>query len=111
MAEVETAARTGLPIVSVLLNNSTLAWIKHTAHARYPGEMVSQTFLDVNYAAAAQGLGAETARVDKPERFDQAFRAALADTSSRPWVIEAVSDAIETPVLPARLPSPTRGGY
>jgi acetolactate synthase I/II/III large subunit len=111
MAEVETAARTKLPLVCVLLNNSTLAWIKHSAHGRYPGEMVSETFLDVNYACAAQAMGAEVARVDNLDAFDDALRTALADTRPVPWVIETVSDAIETPVIPARVVSTLKGGY
>lgn len=111
MAEVETAARTQAAVVCVLLNNSTLGWIKHSAHTRYPGEMVSQTFLDVNYSMAAQALGARVARVDSLEAFDEAFQTALADTSPTPWVIEAVSDSIETPVLQARVVSTLKGGY
>ncbi|MDE3076998.1 MAG: thiamine pyrophosphate-binding protein, partial [Chloroflexota bacterium] len=111
MADVETAARVKLPIVSVILNNSTLAWIKHSAASRYPGEMVSEDFLPVDYAAGAQGLGAATSRVDAPEAFDRAFGQALADAAPRPWVIEAKSCAVETPVLPAHVPIPAIGGY
>src|SRR5258707_11866331 len=33
LAEVETALRRRLPIVSVILNNSTLGWIRHSAAA------------------------------------------------------------------------------
>jgi acetolactate synthase-1/2/3 large subunit len=111
MAEVETATRLHLPIVAVLLNNSVLAWIKHSAQGRYPGEMVSEDFLDVNYADAARGMGAEVARVDTLDAFDEAFHSALADSANRPWVIETRSDQIETPVLAARVVSATRGGY
>ena len=63
MADVETSVRRKLPIVAVVLNNSTLAWIKHSAANRYPGGMVSEGFEDVSYADAAKALGAQAASV------------------------------------------------
>ncbi|MBU6424545.1 MAG: thiamine pyrophosphate-binding protein, partial [Chloroflexi bacterium] len=109
MTDVETAARLKLPVVSVILNNSTLAWIKHSAENRYPGAMVSEDFLDVSFADAARGLGAAAVSVSTLEGFRTAFRAALDDTAERPHVIEARSCAVETPVL-ASAPSAV-GGY
>ncbi|HLJ61129.1 MAG TPA: thiamine pyrophosphate-binding protein [bacterium] len=110
MAEVEPAARMGLPIVSVVLNNSSLGWIKHVAASRFAQEMVSEGFLDVKFADAAGALGATAERVDALDRFEAAFRAAVRDETSRPWVIEARSCDVETPVL--QPPAGTaRGGY
>jgi acetolactate synthase-1/2/3 large subunit len=112
MADVETATRVGLPILTLLLNNSTLGWIKHTAAGRYPGEMVSEDFAPgVNYAEGAHGLGAEVARVDNMQDFEAALRSALSDRTPRPWLIEACSCDIETPVLQAHAPARTVGGY
>jgi acetolactate synthase-1/2/3 large subunit len=112
MADVETATRVGLPILTVLLNNGTLGWIKHTAAARYPGEMVSEDFApDINYAEGAHGLGAEVARVDTMQDFEAALHTALSDRTRRPWLIEARSCDVETPVLQARAPARTVGGY
>jgi acetolactate synthase I/II/III large subunit len=108
MAEVETAARLRLPIVSVVLNNSTLGWIKHSAANRYP-EMVSEDFIDVSYGEAARALGATVDHVTAADAFEKAFRAALADTTDQPRVIEVRSCAIETPVLQAHVPM--KGGY
>ena len=98
MAEVEPAARLALPIVAVVLNNSSLAWIDHVAAGRFPEARVSDRFLDVDFAAAARALGATVERVDTLDRFEAAFRAAAADSTSRPWVIEAVTCDAETPV-------------
>lgn len=109
MADVETAVRIGLPIVSVILNNSTLAWIKHSAANRYPGGMVSEDFIDVSFAGAARALGASAASVTTLDEFRRAFREALDDASDRPRVIEARSCGVETPVL-ANAPS-AAGGY
>ncbi len=99
MAEVEPAVRLGLPIVAVVLNNRSLAWINHVAAARFPGERVADRFLDANFANAAGALGAVAERVDTLDRFEAAFRAASTDSASRPWVIEAITCDAETPVL------------
>ncbi|HZP95086.1 MAG TPA: thiamine pyrophosphate-binding protein [Candidatus Limnocylindria bacterium] len=109
MADVETAVRIGLPIIAIVINNSTLAWIKHSAANRYPAGMVSEDFVDVSYADAARALGATAASVDTLDAFKRAFVAALADGGDRPWVIEARTCDIETPVL-ANAPTAV-GGY
>jgi acetolactate synthase I/II/III large subunit len=112
MAEVETAARTGLATVSVILNNSTLGWIRHTRAARYPGDMVSQDFLDVSYADAAAAMGAAAESADDISKFRHLFAAALADRSGKPWVIEVTSCATESPVQKGAAPaSSIQGGY
>jgi acetolactate synthase-1/2/3 large subunit len=111
MADVETAVRRELPIVVVILNNSTLAWIKHSAENRYDGEMVSQGFGEVSYADAAGALGAKVDSVNDLEQLEVALTKALYDDSRVPWVIEARTCDIETPVLPSRVISAVKGGY
>ena len=111
MADVETAVRRKLPIVAVVLNNSSLAWIKHSAATRYPGEMVSEGFEDVCYADAAKALGAQVTSVNDLHQFEVAMKTALSDETAGPWVIEARTCDIETPVLPSRVKSETKGGY
>jgi acetolactate synthase-1/2/3 large subunit len=111
MADVETAVRRRLPLVAVVLNNSSLAWIKHSAQTRYPGENVSEGFEDVSYADAAQALGAKVTAVNDLHQFEVAMKTALSDDSSGPWVIEARSCDIETPVLPSRVKTDIKGGY
>lgn len=112
MADVETAARVGLPIVSVILNNSSLGWIKHSAEKRYPDEMVSENFINVRYSEAARALGATAEWVNTLDQFESAFKTALNDTTPRPWVIEARSCDIESPVVDfAPRSAATKGGY
>jgi acetolactate synthase-1/2/3 large subunit len=111
LAEVETALRRRLPIVSVILNNSTLGWIRHSAAARYPGAMVSQDFEQVSYAQAGQGLGANVASASDLDQLELALKTAISDQSGVPWVIEATTCQIETPVLPSRVSTSTKGGY
>jgi len=105
LGEVETATRLGLPIISVILNNSTLAWIKHHAGSRFPGEKMVPDFAEVDYAESARGLGAVVRRVESLDAFEAAFAEAIADEPTRPWVIETRSSDLETPVLPSS------GGY
>jgi acetolactate synthase-1/2/3 large subunit len=99
MGEVETAARMRLPVVAVILNNSSLAWTKQHASDRFPGRIVSQDFIDVRYSDAARALGAEAAYVDSLDELAEVFGKAVADESGRPWVIEVKSCGIESPVL------------
>jgi acetolactate synthase-1/2/3 large subunit len=116
MAEIETAARRGLPIIAIVLNNNSLGWIKHSAATRFPDGIVSENFIEVSYADAAAALGAQATRVDTLDGFEAALATAIADDRRIPWVIEARSCDIETPVLPSRPPrapsddAPT-GGY
>ncbi len=116
LTEIETATRRGLPLICVVLNNSTLGWIKHSAATRYPDAMVSQDFIDVSYSNAAKAMGAQVAFVDDLHQFDVALKSAFADETRRPWVIEARTCEIETPVLPSRALPPAeasagKGGY
>lgn len=106
LAETETAARHGLPIIAVVLNNSTLGWIRHTADDRYPGEMVSQDFIDVRYGAAASALGAVGTYVTSLDGLGEALDGAADQTA--PCVIEVRSCDTETPVISI---ASTGGGY
>lgn len=108
MADVESATRIGVPIIAVVLNNSTLGWIKHSAANRYPKEMVSEDFSEVRFADAAAAMGASAASVNDLDAFREAFRDALADKTARPTVIEARTCGVETPVLAN---APAVGGY
>jgi len=98
MAEVETAARLAMPVVSVILNNSTLSWNKHVISRRYPDGWVSQDLDSVNYSIAAQALGAVAFRVEDEVDLNEALREAFS-VEDGPSVVEVVTSEIETPVL------------
>jgi acetolactate synthase-1/2/3 large subunit len=95
---VETLARFGMPVVSVVLNNSVLGWNKHVVQRRYGSDHVSQDFSDVDYAANARSLGAHAVRVDRIEDVGAALDEAFA-VRGRPSVVEVVSSEHETPVI------------
>ena len=73
--------------------------------------MVSETFEDVSYSDAAKALGAQVTSVNDLHQFEVAMKVALSDDAAGPWVIEARTCDIETPVLPSRIKSQDKGGY
>ena len=97
VAEIETLARFGLPVTSIVLNNKVLGWNKHEAIERYGDEYVSHDFLDVSWSKAAEALGAQAVRVDDAAGFGEALDTALERTDG-PTMVEVSSSPVETPV-------------
>jgi acetolactate synthase-1/2/3 large subunit len=75
LAEVETAVRRNLPITFVILNNSTLAWVRHDR--RDTGKVLSCDFSPSNYAAAATAFGATALRVAPEDDLETALASAV----------------------------------
>ncbi|TMR06922.1 thiamine pyrophosphate-binding protein [Actinomadura soli] len=99
-SELETLARLRLPVVATVLNNSVLAWTRHSAEQRYPDtEPISQDFTDVDFAAAAVAMGALGRRCATPDEFAEAVTKAAADHTGSPVVLEVISSKTESPVL------------
>ncbi len=91
MADVETAVRLGLPTITVILNNGTLAFEAHVQTLLYD-HLVPEVddFLDVDYGRVATDLGATGVRVTNAPDFRRALRTAL--RREGPTVIDAVID-------------------
>lgn len=104
--ELEVAKRLDLPIVSIVLNNSVLGWVKHTATARFGAEYgsIGTDFGSVDYAKVAEGFGVPSCRVES----ETALQAALKelDGATGPALVEVISDEWETPVLKLANASP-----
>lgn len=96
LGELEVMRRLALPITAVILNNRTLAWIRHIQEFTFD-EYVSVDFSDVNFSQVAQGFGVPAWRVNRPEELGEALLAA--EATAGPALIEVVSDPSETPVL------------
>jgi acetolactate synthase-1/2/3 large subunit len=95
--EVQTAARYGLPIVYVVLNNSALGnvWLRAHELGPVPAELTSVP--DHDWAGFARALGAEGSTVHDPAELEGVFQKALA--SNRTTVIDVKTDkACGTPV-------------
>ena len=74
-----------IPIVSVILNNSALGWVKHGQGNR----TISSTFADTDYAAIARAMGVGGIRVEQPQDLAGALSEAL--LSGQPTVVDVVT--------------------
>jgi acetolactate synthase-1/2/3 large subunit len=95
LSEMETAARLGLDITYVILNNSGLGWIKHGEDRR--GHDAKSLFSDVDFAGVARSMGGGGARVTNLEDFEAQLHAALEDP--RPYLVDVVTSLDASPVL------------
>jgi acetolactate synthase-1/2/3 large subunit len=96
--ELETAARYGIGVVVVVLNNSTFAYQKHAEQLHY-GRSFETELLDVDYAALARVLRCDGISVSDPDQLASALGTAIA--SGRPTVINVVIDPEAFPPITA----------
>ena len=94
--DFETAARSGIPIITVVLNNSTMAvetGAMATSHALY-----NTRDLGGNYADLGRALGGYAERIESPDEIAPAFRRAREQTENgRAVLLEFITSAeIET---------------
>jgi len=80
-----TAKDENIPIVTVILNNGALGWVKHGQGNR----TIASTFADTNYADVANAMGVKGIRVEKPGEIGAAIREALA--AGEPTVVDVVT--------------------
>jgi acetolactate synthase-1/2/3 large subunit len=89
--DVETAVRAHIPVLTIILNNSTMAIYPDSrfpvANARYQTKKLSG-----NFAEVAQALGAYSEKITQPSEIVPAMRRALDITrSGRPAVLEYIT--------------------
>ena len=96
-AELETARRLGLSVVLVVLNNQILGYQKHAEEAKYGAHTDAVHFSPVDHAAIATACGCIGVRVEKPENFSRALRAAL--QADRLTVIDVMTDPEARPPI------------
>lgn len=82
---IMTAIDEDIPIVTVVLNNSALGWVKHGQGNR----TIASTFSHMNFAEIAKSMGANGIRVESPAEIGPAMEAAFA--SGRPTVVDVVT--------------------
>jgi acetolactate synthase I/II/III large subunit len=95
--ELETMVRLNLPVVTIVLNNRTLGWIKHIQKNRYQERYLSVDFGPIDFAAVAKGFGAVGHTVETAEQLQECL--SRHNQPERPVVIDVAIDPWETPVL------------
>jgi acetolactate synthase-1/2/3 large subunit len=98
LAEVETAVRLRQRIAYVVLNNASLAWIRHTEQHR--GMEPTSDFGDVDFAAVARAMGAEGERVAQPTALPAALARAFA--APGPYVVDVLTSPDASPTVGLR---------
>lgn len=100
--DFETAVRAGVPILTVVLNNSTMAI--EIPHMKLSHEKHNARDLGGNYAALARELGGWSERVEDPEQIADAFRRARRATEDgRAALLEFITS--EETAFSHRLPA------
>lgn len=91
IGDIETAIRLGLPTITIILDNQTLAFEEHVQDLLY-GKVVPSvnSFHDVDYGAIASAFGANGFRVTDVEGFERALAVGLERRA--PTIIDAVID-------------------
>jgi acetolactate synthase-1/2/3 large subunit len=91
VGDIETAIRLGIPTVTIILNNQTLAFEEHVQDLLY-GKVVAEvnSFHDVDYGAIASAFGANGFRVTDVDGFERALAVGL--ERGLPTIIDAVID-------------------
>ena len=65
-SEMETAARMGIKVVTILINNGILGYQKHAECLKYGNHTSAVNFADVDHAAVARASGINGVRVTDP---------------------------------------------
>lgn len=95
LSEFETAARLGLDLTYIVLNNAALAWITHGEERR--GQPLRSLFSDVDFSGVARAMGGEGERVTNLEAFEVALQTAL--SSPGPYLIDALTALDASPII------------
>jgi acetolactate synthase-1/2/3 large subunit len=95
--ELEVMARLRLPVVAVILNNDTLAWVKHVEKKRIAEGFISTDFNHVDFAMVARGFGARGYQARTAEELAAALERERVPDG--PALIDVATDQWATPVL------------
>ncbi len=96
MQEMEVMSRFKLPILTIILNNDTLGWIKHVQRDFYDKNYVSTDFSHVDFAVVAGGFGLRSYRVTNLTELQESLDK---ETNPQgPALIEVISDQWSSPV-------------
>jgi len=94
LAELETARRYGINVLTIVNNNHSLNQVKKSAEKVYSGSSGNPDeiwqFTDVDFSRVAKAMGCSGIRVRKPDELKAALHESLA--TDQPAIIDVVSD-------------------
>ncbi|MGH9101374.1 MAG: thiamine pyrophosphate-binding protein, partial [Acidimicrobiales bacterium] len=96
VGEMATVIEHGLPITVVVLNNSSLGWIRWYRRITFGRGWEAPDFADVAYAEVARGFGWTAQRVTDPGTLGDALRGAM--RCEGPSLVDVVTETWETPI-------------
>ena len=98
--EIETAARMGIPTLTIVVNNGGTGGALMTAD-RPNAAPLSMAALGGDFSMVARGLGAYSERVEQPGELIPAFRRAIRATEDgQAALVEVITRHLPTPELP-----------
>lgn len=92
-SELETARRTGLPVIVTVLNNGVLAFQKDAEDVKFGRHTGAVAFSPVDHAAIARACGCRGVRIEQPGDYLPALREALASGETTLFDIDTDPDA------------------
>jgi acetolactate synthase-1/2/3 large subunit len=100
VGEFATVLEQRLPVTVVVLNNSSLGWIRWYRRITFDTGWEQEDFTDVNFAEVASAYGWHGERVNQPGGLPSALAAAL--RCDRPALVDVATETWQTPVAAHR---------
>lgn len=98
-SEMETAVRSRIPIVHIVLNNSVLGYQQHGELVNWGAHTSAVRFAPVDHAKIAEACGARATRVERPGQLRSALESALGQ--AEPYLVDVVVSAGAYPPITA----------
>src|SRR5262249_21991144 len=98
--ELAVAARFGLRLRAVVINNGSYGWIRHSYKTRFGGWLEQANLPQLCYADVARGFGCPSLRVTDPMEIAPAL--ARASAHDGPFLVAVMASVEESPIATHR---------
>jgi thiamine pyrophosphate-dependent acetolactate synthase large subunit-like protein len=93
--DIETAVRSEIPIITVILNNGVMTHYDH--YMAYASQHWGSNRLGGDYTKISEGMGAHAEKIETPDQLAPAIQRAIeANKNGQPAVLEAMTKVEET---------------